>query len=99
MTYNVSGDGNEATALKWLGFTFQKGVTYSIEVVYTVGVGSVLYVDGTKVSNAPVTTATADAGNFYGFGIEMRSATLGNNDFVFKLDNVDLYVVEAQATN
>ena len=95
MTYNVSGDGNEATALKWLGFTFQKGVTYSIEVVYTVGSGSKLYVDGALVSSAPVKTATADAGNFYGFGVEMRTSARGNNDFVFVLDNVDLYVVEA----
>ncbi len=95
MTYDVTEAGAEANALKWLGYTFKKGVTYSIEVTYTVGGGSELYVNGNLVSSAPVKTATKDAGNFYGFGIEMRTAGRGNNDFVFVLDNVDLYVVEA----
>lgn len=98
MTYGATDADGNAASLKWMGYTFKRGVTYQVRLEYVVGSGKIsTYVDGTLAASfSPTKGKSVVEEQFYGFGFEFRANDHRGADFSFTIDNLDVRVDKAE---
>ena len=84
MKYGYMTYTDDCSGLKWCGYTFEKGVTYNVRIVFVVGVSYSFYVNGEAVTVSGLTEG-ASPDSFAGFGFYFRKRA---DDFSFTFDNV-----------
>ena len=84
MKYGYMTYTDDCSGLKWCGYTFEKGITYNVRIVFVVGESYSFYVNGEAVTVGSV-TAGASPESFAGFGFYFRKRA---DDFSFTFDNV-----------